>query len=157
MKIKIKKLQEVILEPETKKNKLYNPAAIDFRINHRVKCIEISDRYTRIDFIYRSSNIYINGGWIHIDSNSYISPVGSDVKYKLLKAIGIPYAPMKHYFKRKGETHCYTLLFPALPKDTKQIDIIENLAPGTFFNFFNVCFSDWMSIPHPADIYRSKN
>lgn len=157
MEIKIEKLQEVIRETETKSIKLYNPAAIDHNLDHRVKSIEITDNYTRIDFIYRSSMVYENGGWIQIDPNSYISPVGSDVKYKLIKAYGIPFAPFKHYFKRQGETYCYSLIFPALPKDTKRIDIIEKLERGTYFNFFNVCFSEWMSIPHPADIHRSNN
>jgi hypothetical protein len=157
MEVEIEKLQEVIWETETKGVKLYNPTAIDYSLDHRVKSIEITENYTRIDFIFRSSKVYINGGWIQIDRNSYIAPVGSDVKYKLIKAEGIPIAPTKHYFKRQGETHCYSLLFPALPKDTKRIDIIEKLERGTYFNFFNVDFSEWMSIPHPADMHRSSN
>jgi hypothetical protein len=47
-------------------------------------------------------------------------------------------APSKYYFKSKGQVHQFTLLFPALPKNLKQIDIIERLAEGTFFNFFRV-------------------
>jgi hypothetical protein len=30
------------------------------------------------------------------------------------------------------------LIFPALPKNVKQIDVIEKLAEGSYFNFFNV-------------------
>lgn len=157
MEIKIQKLQEVIRETETKIVKLYNPSAIDHRLDHRVKSIELTENYTRIDFLYRSSKVYDNGGWITIERDTYISPVGSDIKYKLVKAIGIPYAPLKHYFKRQGEFHCYTLIFPVLPKNTKCIDIIEKLAPGNYFNFFDVYFSEWTTISLPIDIERSNN
>lgn len=137
--------------------RLYNPDGMDFRNELRVKSIEATMEYTRIDFIYKSSMIYDNGGWIQIERDSYIQPIGSSVKFKLIKAIGIPIAPLKHYFKRQGEYHPYTLIFPALPKDTKAIDIIEKLAPGTYFNFYNVDFSSWMTIPHAADLPRKNN
>lgn len=137
--------------------KLYNPEALDHQVNHRIKSIEFTDEYTRIDFLIRGSQLYINGGWIMIDRNSFIRPVGSNTRYKLIKAVGIPYAPQKHYFKRKGEPHAYTLYFPALPKDTKSIDIIEREAPGTYFNFYDVRFSEWMQVQHPLDVARSNN
>ncbi len=157
METQIEKLQEVVRETATKTIKLYNPAATDHKLEHRVKSIELTENYTRIDFIYRSSKVYENGGWVTIEENSYITPINSDVKYKLIKAYGIPYAPVKHYFKNQGEIFCYSLLFPALPKSTRRIDIIEKLAPGNYFNFFNVCFAEWMSIPIPADVARSNN
>ena len=137
--------------------RLYNPDGMDFKKELRVKSIEATSEYTRIDFIYKSSMIYDNGGWIQIDPNSYIQPIGSSTQYKLVKAIGIPLMPLKHYFKRQGEFYPYTLIFPSLPKDTKAIDIIEKLAPGTYFNFFNVDFSSWMTIPHAADLPRKNN
>lgn len=135
----------------------YNPDGMDFRNALRVKSIDATTEYTRIDFIYKSSMIYDNGGWIQIERDSYIQPIGSSEKFKLIKAISIPIAPLKHYFKRQGEYYPYTLIFPALPKDTKAIDIIEKLAPGTYFNFYNVDFSSWMTIPHAADLPRKNN
>jgi hypothetical protein len=137
--------------------KLYNPHGMDFRVDLRVKSIELTSEYTRIDFFYRSSSIYINGGWIQMEKDCYIQPIGSTTKFTLVKAIGIPISPVKHFFKRKGEFHTYTLIFPALPEDTKAIDIIEKLAPGTYFNFYNIDFSTWMSIPHAADLPRKNN
>jgi hypothetical protein len=137
--------------------KLYNPEGMDHTKSLRIKGIEATEEYTRIDFIYRSSMVYINGGWIQMERNAYIQPVGSTQKYRLLRAIGIPIAPLKHYFKRQGEYYTYTLIFPALPKNTTQIDIIEKLAPGSYFNFYNVDYSNWMSVPHAVDIARSNN
>ena len=158
MEVKIEKMTEVFREAETKEAvTLYNPEALDHTLSHRVKSIERTDEYTRIDFIYRSSNFYVNGGWIQIDENSYISIVGSNKKYRLIKAFGIPLAPLKHYFKKQGEFHTYSLIFPALPSDTNKIDVIEKLAPGSYFNFYGIDYSKWITIPHPADIAQSRN
>lgn len=134
--------------------RLYNP----FKSKQlRVQSIESTSEYTRIDFMYSASMIYINGGWIEIDANTYIEPVGSKMKYGLIKAVGIPIAPTKHYFKRKGELHTYTLFFPALPKNTTKINIIEKEAPGNYFNFYGVDYSNWMTVPHASDLPISKN
>lgn len=92
-----------------------------------------------------------------MDAGAYIEPVNSNIKYGLIKAIGIPIAPKKHYFQRQGEYHTYTLIFPALPKNTTQINIIEKEAPGTFFNFYGVDYSNWMIIPHVGDLPISNN
>lgn len=158
MEVKIEKQKEVAHESRTAtKIKLYNPAALDHTLEHRLKSIEITDEHTRIDFIFRASSKYDNGGWITMERNAYISPVGSTMKYGLIRAIGIPIAPLKHYFKRKGEYHTYTLIFPALATGTEKINIIEKDAPGTYFNFYGIDFAKWMTIPHPMDIAKSKN
>ena len=103
-----------------------------------IEKISLDDDFTRIDFVYIAPKQYINGGWIQIDPGCYIRPIGSEVRYKMVSAINIPLAPSKYYFKSKGQVHHFTLLFPALPKSVKQIDIIERLAEGTYFNFFSV-------------------
>lgn len=146
--------------PQEKANKpvrLYNPDGLDFTKDHRINSIEATDTYTRIDFIYRSSMIYVNGGWIQIDAGCYIQPANSSKKFGLVKAIGIPIAPEKYYFNRRGEFHTYTLIFPALPKNTTQIDIIEKEASGTYFNFYGVDYSKWMTVAHPIELPTSKN
>jgi hypothetical protein len=158
MKTKIKKLIETDRHLKVDKpNRLYNPEGMDHTKPHRIKAIEATSEYTRIDFIYKASMVYIKGGWIQMERDAYIQPIGSTQKYRLVKAIGIPITPLKHYFKRQGEYHTYTLIFPALPKNTKKIDIIEKSAPGTYFNFYNLDYSNWMSIPHAADFCKSNN
>ena len=58
MEVKIEKENEVVREAETtKKQKLYNPGALDFSLKHRLKSIELSDDCTRIDFIYRAPTL----------------------------------------------------------------------------------------------------
>ncbi len=103
-----------------------------------IEKISLDDDFTRIDFVYISPKKYINGGWIQMDSGCYIRPIGSVQRYKLVQAINIPIAPNKYIFKSKGQVHQFTLLFPTLPKTVKQIDIIEKIADGTYFNFFRV-------------------
>ncbi len=158
METEIEKIIEVdSTEKSVKPMKLYNPNGMDFKTDHRMKSIEVTDEYTRIDFIFRSSMIYTNGGWIQMERDAYIQPKGSTTKYRLVKAIGIPIAPIKHYFKQQGEFHTYTLIFPALPSATRCIDIIEKQAPGDYFNFYNVDYSKWMTVPHALDIPRKNN
>jgi len=102
--------------------------------------IEFDEELTRIDFIgYPDTKKYDYGWWITIDRDSFIRPVGSEIKLKLVQAIGIPISPIKYYFI--SSKHClpYTLYFPALPKDTTHIDIIEKEIPyQNYFNFYNV-------------------
>ena len=158
MEINIEKLQEMDLDVDVKTPlKLYNPNGMDHKNKHRVKSIEFDDAFTRIDFIYKASTYYINGGWIQMDRDAYIQPKGSSEKYPLIQAIGIPIAPNKLHFRKQGQYHTYTLVFPALPPDTKSIDIIEKLAPGTYFNFYDVAYSQWITVPHAVDVERSNN
>jgi hypothetical protein len=124
-----------ITEPYMFKNPIsqYTPSE-----NIGIEKISLDDDFTRIDFVYIAPKQYINGGWIQMDSGCFIRPIGSEVRYKMVSAINIPLTPSKYYFKSKGQVHHFALLFQALPKNVKQIDIIEKLAEGTFFNFFKV-------------------
>lgn len=130
-------LEEVLTEAESFVFK--NPISQHTPNEHMgIEKISLDDDFTRIDFVYIATKNYINGGWIQIDSGCYIRPIGSEVRYKMIRAIDIPIAPTKYIFKRCGEVHHFSLLFPALPKSVKFIDIIERLAEGTYFNFFKV-------------------
>lgn len=103
-----------------------------------IKKISLDDDFTRVDFVYIAPKQYINGGWIQMESGCYIRPEGYEMRYKMIRAVNIPIAPSKYYFKSKGQVHHFTLLFPPLPKSVKHIDIVERLAEGTYFNFFKV-------------------
>lgn len=146
----------MITKTETKKKRWLNPEA-DYSDKICVKSIELTDAYTRIDFWYKAPDYYANGGWIQIDPLSYIRPSGSNTRYSLFKAINIPLAPKKFFFKRCGQQHSYTLYFPALPKDTKTIDIIEREVDGTYFNFYGVNYSKWIKMANQVNIEFSDN
>lgn len=103
-----------------------------------IEKITLDDDFTKIDFVYISPKEYINGGWIQMDSNCFIRPVGYDVCYKLIRAENIPLAPAKYHFKSSGQVLHFSLIFPAMSKEIKCIDFIEKLAEGTYFNFFKI-------------------
>ena len=131
-------IQEELLK-KLEPNVFKNPISQQTPNEHLgIEKISVDDDFTRIDFVYIAPKKYINGGWIQMDSGCFIRPIGSEIRYKMVSAINIPLAPSKYYFKSKGQVHHFSLLFPALPKSVKQIDIIERLAEGTFFNFFKV-------------------
>ena len=127
----IKELQKVI----------YNPIVAKPMSKHveALRIVTDEEGLTRIDFLYKAPSYYINGGWVQMNRHCFIRPCGSNTKLTLVKAVNIPLAPVKHYFRKCGEILCYTLYFPALPKGTNSIDIIEAEGPGgNWFNFYGV-------------------
>jgi len=137
---------------KTKTLRLFNPTVYDRNTSAKIQTIDLNEEYTRIDFKYTSSQEYINGGWIKMERNSFIRDTLSKRTYPLLFALNIPIAPEKFHFRRKGQVHYYTLVFPALPKSTKAIDIIEKEAPGNYFNYYNIEYQRWINI-EPHDNY----
>jgi hypothetical protein len=130
--------QEELLK-EIEPNVFKNPISQYTPNEHMgIEKISLDDEFTRIDFVYIAPKKYINGGWIQMDSGCFIRPIGSEIRYKMVQAINIPIAPAKYHFKSIGQVHHFSLIFPALPKNVKQIDVIEKLAEGTYFNFFRV-------------------
>jgi len=107
--------------------------------NLEIKSIEEEETMLRIDFIYRASNRYINGGWVQISPYTYVCCSASSARYPMLKAENIPISPQKHYFRKQGEPLAYSLFFERPAPDTVCIDIIEGVGPGhNWFNFYGV-------------------
>jgi hypothetical protein len=131
MKItKIKQLERIVFNPSIKKQN---------NLSQEVLRIDSNNKLTRIDFIFYAPPYYINGGWIQISKDTFITPIGTDLKLKLVQAVNIPIAPKKHHFKSTKDVLCYTLFFPALPSDTKSINIIEcETTIDNWFNFYDV-------------------
>ena len=131
-KYKLTELEKLIYNPSVK-----SPPCSD--TEHKIMRIEFDENLTRIDFVYSPPSKYQSGSWVQIYRHSFIRPVGTHQILSLVKAVGIPYEPKKHYFKSNKETLYYTLFFPALPKDVKEIDIIEKeIHYGSWFNFYGV-------------------
>jgi len=135
--------ETLIEEPEVIKVPLIticNPAFERRSSNYMdIMRIVLTEDYTKIDFIHYPDKKYINGGWVQIQRNMFIRTLGSKDKLTLLKAINIPIAPNKHWYKSVHECLYFTLLFPSIPKSTTHIDIIEiEGGDSTFFNFYGV-------------------
>lgn len=121
--------------------KVYNPH-IQSKPHSDIDCfgIEITDEYTRIDFVaYPDTITYISGWWVQIDKNTFIRPTGTTQKLTLIKAVNISIAPQKSMFPSSKSCIAYTLYFPSIPKNTSHIDIIEKeVRGGNYFNFYGV-------------------
>jgi len=85
--------------------------------------------YTYLHCTCYTSPKYSSGWWICINESTYLINSGSNEKLKLLNAINIPLSPEKHYFKKLGDSLRFTLVFPALPKDWKNFNLIEIVTP----------------------------
>ncbi len=141
---------EVIVEKEIGKIHLqvFNPI-----VKHQVvSCtevlrIELTNEYTRIDFICSPSKKYVSDWWVQIDRSTFIRPVGSKEKFTLVSAENITYAPIKTFLLDANVLHCYTLYFPRLPEGTSEIDIIEreNTKNTDWFNFYGVSMEKVLS------------
>ena len=132
-----------IEEPYTEKKRkiVYNPS-VEYQDNSTIDVMRIvlEEELTRIDFVHRPSPIYLNGGWVRIEPETFIRPVNTSMRLTMVQAVNIPVAPVKHWYKNKNQCLYYTLYFPALSDDVVAIDIIEREAarPHNFFNFYGV-------------------
>ena len=135
----IKKTEKIIFSPYVK---IFTDKSVT------ISKIERTDEYLRIDFIHHADPKYVSGGWVQMLPETFIRPEGTDQRLTLIKAEGIPLAPVKHFYKSIYETLNYSLFFPRVSKDVEFIDIIEK--PGgdnTFFNFYGVAVSKIISKP----------
>lgn len=134
-------MKTITKSPDIKTQDLiYNPI-VKYKTAKKIQVmrVELNEKFTRIDFAYNTDSKYINGGWVQMHDSCFIRPVKSEVKFPMIKAVNIPIAPRKHYFKTVKDCLFYTLFFPALPINTKAIDIIElETNDPNFFNFYGV-------------------
>ena len=133
-------METEILEEIEVSEIIYNPA-IKINSLNSVEVLRIvrNDDYTQIDFVYSPCGKYISGWWIRIEKDTFIRECGSHAKLKLIKAVNIPYAPVKRIFSSKKSIGHFTLIFPAVSKSTKNIDIIElENGDSSYFNFYDV-------------------
>jgi hypothetical protein len=129
-KPKVKEIERVIYSPLVFHSN-QDSVAIHRIVRH--------DDVTKIDFIHYASRIYDQGGWVQIHKQTFIRPVGTTTELTMLEAINIPISPTKHYYRHQFDYLAYTLIFPALAKSVKAIDIIEMELPGgNWFNFYGV-------------------
>ena len=134
-------MKTITKSPDIKTQDLiYNPI-VKYKTTKKIQVmrVELDEKFTRIDFAYNTDSEYINGGWVQMHYSCFIRPVNSDLKLSLIKAVNIPLAPKKHFFKTTKDCLYYTLYFPTLPINTNAIDIIEmETNDSNYFNFYEV-------------------
>ena len=99
----------------------------------------LGKEYTRTDFGFIASNLYIRGGWIKMFPDSYLRTHSSEAKYKLKYTDDIPLAPARLNFKSNKDWHYFSLFFEPIPKRSCKIDLIEVENPqDTDFNYYGI-------------------
>ncbi len=102
--------------------------------------IGLTDSLTHVFFKYTSATSDANENSICIDDNIFIKSPLSEKKYKLINSLNIPICPAYQELNDSNQIHYFSLTFQPLPKNTKQIDIIEN-DNANAFNFRGVSLS----------------
>jgi len=99
----------------------------------------LGKEYTRIDFGFIASNLYVRGGWIKMFPDSYLRTHSSEAKYKLKYTDDIPLAPARLDFESNKDWHYFSLFFEPIPKRSCKIDLIEVENPqDTDFNYYGI-------------------
>ena len=89
-----------------------------------IKGIELSNEYTAIYFQWTNTE-FNPSGWYAIERDAYIRDKSTGKKYTLLATDNCGVSPNPTPI-RMGETKNFTLYFPAISKDSKEIDFIES-------------------------------
>lgn len=106
--------------------------------NFTIDKIENTNNNTIVNFTFKSSDDYVNGGTVMINPNIIIKETSGDREYKLIKSEGMPLSPNKHSFSFNGEKLRFKLYFPKIDNTIKSIDIIESINNKLFFNFYGI-------------------
>lgn len=103
--------------------------------------IDVQKDQTILYFKHTAPSYFTDGGWISIMRDTYILDKATQKKLKLVKAIGIPYSPEKHYCQKVGAVVYFRLIFPAVSSTCTKIDMIEcdplTNTSSTCWNFFD--------------------
>src|SRR5688572_26356051 len=92
--------------------------------NIEVYSVEMTDEYTRVDFVVTADPTLPTGGEFMVDKNIVLRPAGYAQKLPLQRALHIDFAPMKHYFKHRYDQHRFSLFFPALERQVVAFDLL---------------------------------
>lgn len=99
--------------------------AFDNRRNrpYRVIGIDANETETLVDFIVRPSH---DPGWLIFSEKTFLRDQTTNDMYKVRSIEGgIPLGELLIIKGRRGQSICFTLVFPPLGKGVKKIDVIE--------------------------------
>jgi len=92
--------------------------------------ISIEDmHYTTLHCRYTTSPKYHSGWWVNIYKPSYLVNLVSGQRLEMISAFNVPLAPQRHYLKSFGDSLCFTLVFPQVPKDWLIFKFVEGGTP----------------------------
>jgi hypothetical protein len=122
--------------------------------NLDIQKIIVDQNNTTIYFNYYASQDFVNGGWVNINPNIYIQNKLTNEKFILEKNLGIPTAPKKYNFSKKGEKLSFTLIFPSIG-NLKEFDLIECDNSEGCFNIYGIVLME--SSTNSKTVYYDKD
>jgi hypothetical protein len=112
--------------------------AIDLKLINNAKTVQKFECQTIIHCNYTAPIKYENGGWININSTTFLVNENSRFKIKLVHVENIPIAPNRHFFLKAGEKIKFTLVFQGLPKTWSSFSLLEETLFGGGFHIYNI-------------------
>lgn len=115
-----------------------NPTYESKQTTLKITRIAKSNTETRIEFLYSNTIGNTAFGWVCINPKTYLYDPIYKKKYELVYPENIKIAPSKTTFKYANEQLVFALIFPALPANVSQIDLVEPDGSNWIFNNINV-------------------
>lgn len=103
--------------------KIYNFPPVLSRYDGSLTVISVMIKHNETILTLSCKND-LEGGWMNIDRNAYITANGR--RYSLTGKEGIAFAPNYTYFSYPGESKKFKLHFQPIPPSTSSIDFIES-------------------------------
>jgi tetratricopeptide (TPR) repeat protein len=103
--------------------------------SHKTLVIDKIEKNPAQTVFYLSVTNEIESGdaWFCADKQIYLKESKGDRMYFMEQSQGIPNCPESHKFTKVGEILEFKLIFPPLPIDLKEIDMIENCSDNCFY------------------------
>ena len=118
--------------PLVSETDLYLTSVVNLDELVRNHSIHSEERFTILhcQFTARASNN--NGGWIYMTPKSYIFETAYSEWLQVINILFVPVEPEKYYFSEPGQVKKFTMIFPAIPKNWKTFNFLEDCDHGFF-------------------------
>lgn len=114
-------------------------------ISLEINEVERTAQYTIIKGVYKNVMHY---WWACINNTAYLKDSKSGKRYgTIIKSEGLPVSPARHQFTKENESISFKFYFPAIPDDIEMIDMIEDEASSSAFNFYGIALKENLNIP----------
>ena len=115
------------------RNEINRPIKIDMSLINRAKVYKKEESQTIIHCNYVAPERFDKGGWVNINSTTFLINETGKQRVKLIHNENIPIAPDKHYFLKPGEKMRFTLIFQGIPKTWNRFSLCEKTLIGDGF------------------------
>lgn len=108
-------------------------------VSLKITEIENTSEYTILKGVYEN---ILNYGWACINNTTYLKDCKSGNKYPIIKSEGLPVSPERHKFTKENEIIHFKFYFPTIGNDVEMVDMIEDEASKTSFNFYGIALKE---------------